>query len=138
MATRYREDLNVGLPSNFVLDSSGKFKTVGGDLKVIDNLRFMLHFIGWYRVFLREFVPRLLWFYQKSSNVLTKYKNIFRIQLLRAAQNYAPFANIVSVDMTPQFRGDRKNLFIDIVFNFKLEKDPPSPPRRVRFVKAIQ
>ncbi len=128
----YVESKNTGLPSNFSL-ANGKFQLVGGERKAENSLVVMLHFMVWFRFFLSDFIPDVLWIYQKNSSIIKRFKNIFRLQFLRAANKYAPFAEIKGIDV-PINMAAKKDILIDINFRYRLDKTSNFKP--VRFLIA--
>lgn len=114
----YAEDKNTGLPTNFTL-VNGAFGLVGGTKKSDDNMRMLVGFIGWFRIFTQDYVPNLLWLYQRESSFVNRFKSIARLNFLESAQKYAPFVDVYAVDVQNNPK-DRKNLFVDISFRYKL------------------
>jgi hypothetical protein len=123
---------NTGLATTFLLDN-GKFQLTGGIPKAEDSVRMLLLFISWFRIFLPAFVTDVLWLLQQPGDKSRQFKNVFRLQLLRAAVKFCPHAEIRTLDFSI-FAGDRKNLYADIEFRHKLDKK--SNFSQVRFLIA--
>lgn len=129
----YIESKNIGLPTNFYI-KDGKFFMQGGVDKVNDNLRMIILFLGWFRIFTQDFISGLLLLYQKDTSYIFKYKSMFRLNFINLCAKYAPNANVYGMDI-PFDPLDRKSLFIDVQFTHKLDK--VNEPKTVRFVRAL-
>ena len=130
---QYVKYRNVGLPTNFQL-TDGAFTLVGGTDKVDDNLRMLVYFIGWFRIFLTDFVPNLFWLYQKDTSFINRFKGVARLKFLQSAQKYAPFGNVTAMDL-PIDPNDRRSMYIDITYTYNLDKDVQV--RTIRLIRAL-
>ena len=126
----YRQDLNKGLATNFGL-VNGRVQLTGGEAKAEDNVQMLLTFLPWFRMLLPYYIPDVLWAYQRNSSVVARFKNIFRLKVLRAMAKYCPFVEVGSVD-SPVDPTNRRGLILDIQFRYRL--DPESRFRAVRFL----
>ena len=129
----YNETRNMGLPTDFKL-VAGKFALTGGTEKVDDNMRMMVAFIGWFRLFLPDFVFNVLSLYQRTSNFIIRYKNFFRLNISRTINKYAPNVDLSTLDILTS-SDDRKALGILLQYKYKLDKK--SQYKVVNFVKAL-
>lgn len=126
----YRQDLNRGLATTFGL-VNGRVQLTGGEAKAENNVQMLLTFLPWFRLQMPDYIPDVLWAYQKNSSVVARYKNVFRLKLLRAADKHCPFVEVDAVD-SPIDPVNRRGLVLDIQFRYRL--DPESRFRAVRFL----
>ena len=129
----YINTKNVGLGTDFYI-KDGKFFTHGGIEKVNDNIRMILYFLGWFRIFTQGYISNLLWLYQKDTSYVQKYRSVYRLGFISLCKKYAPFASVYGMDI-PYDPTDRKTLYIDIQFKHKLDK--VNRRKTVRFVRAL-
>jgi len=115
---------NKGLSSNFRLEG-GKITLTGGDIKVDDNIRFWVSFVGWFWIFNPSFILNVYQFYQNSTSYLYQFKNNFRLTVLENAPQSIPNAEFTAVDISEEL-GDRRQLGILLQFTYKydLRKEP--------------
>lgn len=130
MLNSYTDRKNTGLATSFTLEN-GKFKLTGGTEKVDDSMLFMLRFFLWFRLMVPDFVPNVHWILQKNTSVINRFKNVLRLQVQRAFTRNCPWAEIKGVDMPIDMR-DRKKIYLDIDYKYKLDKE--SAVRPVRFI----
>jgi hypothetical protein len=124
---------NTGLPTNFFL-VDGKFNLVGGTAKVDDNMRMLVGFMGWFRLFTPDFVTNLYWLYQKDTSFINRFKSMARMKFLESAQKYAPFADVTAMDL-PILPSNRREMFVDITYTYTLDKEQIS--RSIRLIRAL-
>jgi len=130
----YVNTRNVGLGTYISLNSKGGLYMYGGTDKVDDNMRMLIHFMGWFRIFTQDFVPNLYWLYQKDTSFISRYKNVARLMFLESAQKYAPFANVKAVDL-PIDQTKRRELYVDIAYGYTLDKQ--ETVKTIRFTRAL-
>ena len=129
----YIEDENKGLPSTFKLDNGG-FALSGGESKAEDSLFMVMHFLTWFRLFVPEFIPDIMFLYQKNTTFVRRFKNIFRLRFFRAVSTYCPYVELGAVNM-PIDLDNRTSLLIDIDYKYRLNKIERFKP--VRFEIAL-
>ena len=117
------EDQNKGLPTNFRLDSTGKFLLVGGKEKVDDNMTMFLAFFGLFRLHTSDYVIHVSRFVNKTTSYLFRFKNILRLKMLLAGKNYIPFAKIHAIDIPLNYQDRKKStLYVQFRYNLKNEE----------------
>lgn len=112
---------NKGLPYKFTLDK-GKFLLVGGAEKAQDSLRFMLSFIGWYRVYFPDYIIDIDFLVQKNTSRVQSFKTLLLGRMQVALSKYLPFISIDSINSVYEYN-NRKGFGIVVTYTYDLESE---------------
>lgn len=116
---RYNEEKNVGLPYKFTLED-GKFKLIGGELKVQDNISMTLGFMGFFRTYFEDFVPDVLWLLQKPTSIIQSFKTLILGRFVRSLGKYSTNLKVEKINIQYEYT-DRKTFGVAIQWTYALD-----------------
>lgn len=105
---------NKGLSTTFQL-AEGRFGLISGVEKSSDNIRMLLSFNGFFRVYYEDFVPEILWLLQKPVSMLNIYRTIILGGLVTVFNKYLPNLRATKIDVVYSYN-NRKEYILDIQY----------------------